>query len=309
LEKHEYSPVVAQKNYEELRSESRKGIAISETEIETLDEFLSPLLINGQSIHHICSNNRSEIMYSEKTIYNYVDLGLFRARNIDMPRIVKYRIRKSNHDTLKVDKECRQGRTYDLYTAYIEKNPNALVVQIDSVEGKKGGKVLLTIHFPKAEFMLAYIRERNTAASVENIFERLYWEIGPEAFMMLFPVLLADNGSEFTDPESIEKDKNGNPRTKVFYCDPRSPEQRPEQENNHSMIRRVIPKGTSLDQYEQADIDKMMNHINSYGRQNLGNRSPYEIFEMMYGGKILEKLGAKLIPANEIILRPALLKK
>ena len=53
----------------------------------------------------------------------------------------------------------------------------------------------------------------NDSQSVINIFEKLYLELRPDMFMELFPVLLADNGSEFSNPKAIEFDKQGNRRT------------------------------------------------------------------------------------------------
>lgn len=309
LEKHIYSAVAAQKEYELVRSESRSGICISQEEALQLDGLISPLIKKGQSIHHICVSNPSDIMFSEKTIYNYVDAGIFSARNIDLPRKVVYKPRKSSHDSFKVDKSCRIGRTYQDYLSFLEGCPDCPVVQLDSVEGSKGGKVLLTIHFVKSEFMLAFLRPRNTAFSVHEIFEKLYWELRPDRFMNLFPVLLADNGSEFSDPVSIEMDAENNLRTRLFYCDPSAPYQKGSAENNHEFIRRILPKGTSFDDLTQADIDLMMNHINSYTRANLGNHTPYEMFRIFYGQDVLKTLGAVFIPANEIILRPELLKK
>lgn len=308
LEKHLYSAVAAQNEYELVRSESRSGICLSEDEARQLDDFLSPLLRKGQSIHHICSANPSEIMFSEKTIYNYVDANVFSARNIDLPRKVAYKPRKSSHDSFKVDKSCRIGRTYQDFLAFFAERPDCPVVQIDSVEGKKGGKVLLTIHFVKTEFMLAFLRERNTAFSVYEIFEKLYWELRPDRFIKIFPVLLADNGSEFSDPLSIERDAENNPRTRVFYCDPSAPFQKGAAENNHEFIRRILPKGTSFDNLTQEDIRLMMNHINSYRRANLGDNSPYEMFRLFYGQDVLDALGATLISPNDITLRPELLK-
>ncbi len=52
----------------------------------------------------------------------------------------------------------------------------------------------------------------------------------------------------------------------------------------------------------------MMSHINSYARKSLGNKSPYEIFAFMYGEELLKKFGIQFIPADEIILKPELLK-
>ena len=101
----------------------------------------------------------------------------------------------------------------------------------------------------------------------------------------------------------------GNFRTNVFYCDPQAPGQKGSCENNHEFIRRVIPKGTDLDNYTQEQISLMMNHINSYGRPELGDKSPYEMFEFYYGKEILDLLGISKVPANEIILKPSLLSK
>lgn len=308
LEKRLYSAVAAQNEYQTVRSESRSGICISQEEAAQLDEFISPLIRKGQSIHHICVSNPGQIMFSEKTLYNYIDAGVFSARNIDLPRKVSFKPRKSSHDSFKVDKSCRIGRTYQDFLDFLAGWPDCPITEIDSVEGKKGGKVLLTIHFVKAEFMLAFIRDRNTAFSVYEIFERLYLQLRPDRFMDIFPVLLADNGSEFSDPGSIEMDKQNNQRTRIFYCDPSAPYQKGSAENNHEFIRRVLPKGTSFDELTQQQIDLMMNHINSYRRANLGNLSPYEMFRTLYGQQILDILGAVLISPNDIILRPELLK-
>lgn len=53
----------------------------------------------------------------------------------------------------------------------------------------------------------------------------------------------------------------------------------------------------------------MMDHINSYKRKKLNNRSPYEAFSFYYGEDILKKLGCKPVAAENIILKPKLLKK
>ena len=246
-------------------------------------------------------------MYSERSIYNYVDAGIFSARNIDLPRKVRYRPRKSRHDAFKVDKACRIGRDWAAFQAFLSDWPDCPVVQIDSVEGTRGGKVLLTIHFVKSEFMLAFLRDRNTAASVCLVFDDLYGRLGRDVFRKLFPVLLGDNGSEFSDPASIESSPDGEPRTRVFYCNPLSPFQKGAAENNHEFIRRVLPKGSSFDHLTQEKVDLMMDHVNSYTRANLGDHSPYEMFGTIYGQEILDTLGATRISPTDIVLRPELL--
>ena len=145
--------------------------------------------------------------------------------NIELPRKVRYSARKVECH-LKVDKACRIGRTYVDFKGYLLQYPDLAITQLDSVEGKKGSKVLLTIHFVKAELMLAFLRDHNDSQSVIDIFERLYFELRPDRFCTLFKVCLADNGTEFSNPKAIEYDRQGNLRTRIFYCDPSAPYQR-----------------------------------------------------------------------------------
>ncbi len=308
LEKRLYIASDAQKEYEIVRSESRQGIQLTEADALRLDRIISPLLRKGQSLHHICINHKDELMYDERTLYNYVDYGLFSAKNIDMPRKVRMSRRKVRK-VYKVDKACRIGRTYTDFTVFMRNHPCLPFVEMDTVEGTKGGKVLLTLHFTIPQFMLAFIRDANTSQSVIDIFNQLYIELGPDVFCSLFKVILTDNGSEFSNPKAIEFDAQGNRRANVFYCDPSASFQKGAAENNHEMIRRIIPKGQSLDGYTQEDIHLMMNHINSYGRTNLGDKTPYEVFASFYGEEILRKMGATLILPDEVTLLPSLLKK
>ncbi|MBS5314743.1 MAG: IS30 family transposase [Clostridiales bacterium] len=272
LEKHIYSAKSAQKNYETTRSESRQGIAITPEELKRVDAIVSPLVKLGQSIHMICVNNADDIMLDEKTIYNYIDAGLLSVDNVDLPRKVRYRTR-SHKKPVRVDKQCHVGRTYEDFEAYLAANPDIPVVEMDSVEGRKGGKVLLTIYFRNSSLMLAF------------------------------------RGSEFTNPLAIEFNKGNGRRTHIFYCDPQRSDQKGGCEVTHEMIRRVLPKKISFDNLTQDDINLMMSHINSYNRKKLNNQSAHQLFSFINGGDILDKLGIKSIPANEINLTPLLLKK
>ena len=308
LERHLYEAKVAQKEYEAIRSESRQGFAVTPAELERIDQIISPLIKKGQSIHQICVNNADEIMLDERTIYNYVDAGLLSVGNIDLPRKVRYKVRKKK-PPVRVDKQCHLGRTYEDFIEYTAANPDVPIVEIDSVEGRKGGKVLLTVFFRNSNLMLAFLRDRNTARSVTEVFELLYETLGHEQYCRLFPIILTDRGSEFTDPVSIECTKFGEIRSRVFYCDPQRSDQKGGCEVTHEFIRRILPKGTSFDSLQQRDILLMMSHINSYTRKKLNNQSANRLFSFLYGKTILPNLGIQDIPANDINLTPRLFKK
>ena len=308
LERHLYDAKHAQKAYEETLRTSRQGFAVSYEELKRIDEIITPLIRQGQSIHHICQNNADIIMVDERSIYNYIDAGLLSVGNIDLPRKVRYKVRKKK-PAVRVDKKCHIGRTYEDFLSFMESCPDTNVTEMDTVEGRKGGKVLLTVYFTNCDLMLAFIREANTARSVSDIFNYLDNILGRKSFRTLFPVILTDRGSEFTDPLSIECDEDGEIRSKVFYCDPQRSDQKGKIEVAHEMIRRILPKKISFDNLTQEDIDLMMSHINSYKRKKLGNQSPYELFSSFYGEDLLPKLRIKQIPPNDINLTPKLLNK
>ena len=308
LEKRFYNASSADREYRKLLSESRSGISLSLDELLAIDNIVSPLLKQGQSPHHICITNRDSLMVSERTIYRLVSNRLISAMNMDLPRAVRYKPRKKKSN-FKVDKSCRIGRDYIAFKDYIQEHPDSALVQLDSVEGKKGGKVLLTVHFVKCEMMLAFLRDTNDSKSVTDIFEMLYKELEPEKFKHIFGLCLADNGSEFSNPKAIEFDNSGNLRSHVFYCDPNAPFQKGSAERNHEFIRCFIPKGIDIGRYTQADITLMMNHINSYSRESLGGKCPYEVFRYFYGDELLTLLKCTTIPANRVTLNKSVFRK
>lgn len=311
LSKQLYDAIYANKEYQENLTESRTGITYSEKEIENLNNILVPLVKEqNQSIHHAVINNKNSIMVSEKEIYNLVDLGVLKIKNIDLPRKVRFRNIPKNRTSYKIDKKCLIDRKYADYINFISKNPDINVVEMDTVEGVKGGKVLLTLHFVNCSFMLAFLREHNDAQSVIDIFNSIEDKLKIDLFKKLFPLILTDNGSEFSNPLEIEFNHiTGEQRTQIFYCEPGRPDQKGSCEVNHEMIRRILPKGTSFDDLTQEDINKIMSHINSYKRKKLNNCSPIQLFRIMYGNDIAKYFGIVEIDSNDINLSKNLLKK
>lgn len=307
LEKQEYSAREAQKEYQAVLKESRQGISLSEEEVRAIDEYLTPLIRKGQSLNHILVNGRDQIMCSEKTVRNYIYYGVFTVRDIDLQDQVRYRPRKSNHDHFKVDKTCRIGRTYKDFLVFLEQHSDLPVVQMDTLEGTRGGACLLTMAFTDPKFLLAFWRRRNTARSVLEQIDWLYETLGHDDFVRLFPVILLDNGSEFSDPLSIEF-KDGIRRTHVFYCNPGVPSQKGSIENGNKNLRRIFLKGQSMDELTQEKVLLAINHVNSVVRFSVGQRSAYEAFVFLFGEEPLKKLGAELIQPDQIVLLPKLIK-
>lgn len=299
-----YKAQEAQQSYAQTLSDSRTGISLTEEELAYVDALVSPLIKQNQSIHHICVHNADRLQICERTLYTLVDQCYLKARNIDLVRKPRFRLRKKKVEK-KVDKACRTGRTMVDYKRHMEEQEDAATVQMDTVEGRKGGKVLLTLHFTNCHLMLMYLRDRNTSQTVIDVFNKLEEDLGETVFRKLFPVVLTDNGSEFSNPTALE----ANQRTKLFYCDANAPYQKGQIEKNHTLIRYALPKGTSFDSLTQEDVQLLACHINSYARQKLNDKSPAESFSFLYGADLLRNLGIELIPPHTINLSPSLFKK
>ena len=308
LEKFIYHAKEADVKYHKILCDSRTGVTYSEEDLLYLDSVITPLVKQGQSPHHICLVRRDEIDVSESTIYRMIESQLISAKNIDLPRKVRFRKRKKKIEK-KVDKACRIGRTYEDFQKFMAEHPDTSVVQIDSVEGVKGGKCLLTIHFVKTQMMLAFLRDHNSSSSVADIFNMLYEGLEHDQFKAVFPVILTDNGTEFSNPKAIEFAPDGRRRTYVFYCDPLASQQKGSAERNHEFIRLFIPKGKDFGIYSQSHITCMMNHINSYSREGLGNKCPFDVFSFFYGSSLIDLTGGFRIPSDKVTLNSSVFKE
>jgi transposase, IS30 family len=297
----------AHRNYRDLLVAAREGANITEDELGALDALVSPLIQQGQSVHHILTNHPDRFDLHEKTVYRYIAGGLLHAKNGDMPRVcsLKPRVRKPVEH--KVDTKCRLARTYADFQAFMATASDPRVVEMDSILGRVGGKVLLTLMFRENSLMLAFLRDRNDSQSVIDCFTRLWAWSGPDLFRRLFPVLLTDNGSEFSNPRALENAPDGTPRTRLFYCDPCASWQKGRVERNHELLRLVLPKKTSFDSLTQAHINTVLSHVNSYSRLSLNDKAPFDLFAFTYGGDLLAQLGLQRIPADRIVLKPSLL--
>ena len=308
LDKYYYRAVRAQKEYKTVLVEARSGINITEQDLTALDATISPLILNGQSPYMILQNH-PEITQCEKTIYNYIEQGALSVSNLDLPKKVKYKPRKAHASEID-DTGIFEGRTYNDYLEYIKIYPDTKVTEMDTVVGPEGSrKVLLTMHFCAADFMMAYLLDTKEAIGVENAFDKINKAIGTEMFCKTMPLILTDRGGEFKHPDSLECGIDNILRTSIYYCDPMASWQKPHCEKNHEYIRKICPKKTTtFDRLTQADVNLMMSHINSANRESLGGLSPFKLAKLMLPEKLLEHFGLKEISSDEIILTPALLK-
>lgn len=311
--KHRYYYIAekAEAKSKKTRTDSRKGIRLTQEELQTLDELLSPRIRQGQPLSHIFNTHGDELPVSLRSIYNYIDAGELTVCNLDLRRKVKYRKPRKKSDEIKCNKfNYRQGRTYDDFKKYMEEHPDIPVVEMDTVRGTRyKEQVLLTIMFIKNSVMLMILIEDESMDPVIEVFDQLTKALGIRRFRKLFPVILTDNGRCFKNAVALEYTKSGSPRTKLFYCDPQAAWQKPHIEKNHEYIRYVFPRGKTLKPFTQEDMTLVANHINSTIRPALSYKSPYDLVETEEMKKLLEVLNMSPVSTDEICLSPKLLRK
>lgn len=309
--KYFYYAKVAQKNYEYTLKDSREGVNLNTTELFELAHILCPLIKQGQSIYSILQNHK-EITQCEKTIYTYIEMGLFKdwgVTNLELRRKVS---RKLKRKKLKKRSEPTDytGRKYEDYLEFIKSNPCSPTTEMDTVYNKQDGPYIQTFIFENTGLMIGVLKKHKTAEEMSESLNYFQDILSYDMYQKLFGLLLTDRGSEFAKPQLFEiNHETGEIRSKIFYCDAQMPSQKPHVENNHILVRDIIPKNQDIKKLTQDKLDLIFSHINSVPRKSLGNKTPYDAFEFFYGKETLSKLNIQKIEKDKVTLKPYLLKE
>ena len=315
MKKYYYNYREAQKDYENKLKYSRIGIDMSIDEVEYWnDYFKDKIKDKNQPILHIFKNIEDKFPKSIQSFYKYVHKGYFPSINDEMlARSFSYkpRTKKENIKTISKDNAIKCGRKIDDFDEYIKNNPNANIVEMDTVIGKSEDvNCIMTLYFRESKLMLMFLIKKYKPSEVSKIFKSIRESLGNELYKSIFEIILTDNGWEFSKPEEIEVDDiTGEKLINVFYTDPYSSWQKGGIERNHEFIRYIIPKGITFDNLNKKNIIDMMNHINNVQRKSLDYQTPYQLFSQKYGKDISKKFHLISIPKDEINLSYKLLNK
>ena len=295
----------AQKQYEQTLVESREGTPLNSKTFWDMDKVISDGVKKGQHIYHILKTHNLDV--SSSTVYRHIRKGYLSIAPIDLARAVKFKERRKSK-LPSIPKEAKKGRSYEDFQNYLVLNQLDSWLEMDTVMGRMGGKVLLTFNLSFCNFIFARLLDNKTALEVTkhlyNIKNTLHQ--ADKDFFQLFPVILTDNGGEFARVDDIEMDVRG--ESKLFFCDPNRSDQKGRIEKNHTLIRDILPKGTSFDNLTQEDINLVCSHVNSVKRAALNGKSAYELFAFTYGEEIPKLLGISKIPAEDVCQSSKLLQ-
>ena len=206
-----------------------------------------------------------------KTLYNYVDAGLLRIKNIDLPEKLKRNTKKE-----KVRKNKRiLGDSIELRPENVELREEFGHWEADTVLGSKyeDEPCAVTLVERKTRKAIWIKVADHTADSVQAAIQSAIDHFGSMAFSV-FKSVTADNGSEFA--RLAELSSQG---TRVYFTHPYSSWEKGTNECHNKLLRRFIPKGVSMTGYSAEDVAYMADWANTLPRKILGYRTPDELFE------------------------------
>ena len=295
----------AQKQYEQTLVEAREGTPLNSQTFWDMDKIISDGIKKGQYIYHILKTHNLDV--SSSTVYRHIRKGYLSIAPIDLARAVKFKERRKSK-LPSIPKEAKKGRSYEDFQNYLALNQLDSWLEMDTVLGRMGGKVLLTFNLSFCNFIFARLLDNKTALEVtKHLYDiKNTLHQADKDFFQLFPVILTDNGGEFARVDDIEMDVRG--ESKLFFCDPNRSDQKGRIEKNHTLIRDILPKGTSFDNLTQEDINLVCSHVNSVKRAALNGKSAYELFAFTYGEEIPKLLGISNIPAENVCQSSTLLQ-
>jgi IS30 family transposase len=301
LHRYRYDAKLAQHKADARLRESRAGIDTTSAAFEAMISKTKPLITEqGQSIAHVWATHKDEFPCSGRTFYRYVDAGFGGLKNLDLVAKCRYRPRKGKRPQERFF--VPEGRTYADFMSLPE-DERLSVIEIDCVEGvRTDTKVLLTMLHKRTSFLLVFVLDEHTQACVQEVFDALE-SLLEGRFASTLPLVLTDRGHEFQNPARIERGG----RTRVYYCDPGRADQKGSIENCHRVLRRIVPKGTSIDHLTRRDAAIIASHVNSMPRPALGGASPFDLAHHVLPAKLLEGLGLEHLTPDNVVLRPSVL--
>lgn len=301
-----YTAKNAQKAYESLLKESREGIPLNKEDFYHTEDIISTAVRSGQHIYHAINANALNV--SKTTVYRHIQKGYYTISKLDLPRAVKFKPRKEKSHEY-VPHGVKAGRSYDDFLLFSEEHPELAVIEMDTVIGRIGGKLIMTFQFVNVDFMFGLLLEDKTAAEAGNKISALKEKLTGAGirFGDIFPLLLTDNGGEFSDVFAFENDSEGDKESFMFFCDPNSPYQKPHVENNHTLFRNIVPKGSSFDNFNQDTVNLIFSHVNAVKRKQFNGKNSYDLFTFTYSEELAHLLGIKFIDPKSVIQTPKLL--
>ena len=269
----EYCADVAQRDYMDLSKNKGPGLKIGKDhklakhiEKKIIEDKYSPDAVIGEIKQ---KNKKFDTTICTKTLYNYIDQGVFaNITNKDLP--IKKDKKKGNYKKVRIAHKNLKGTSIEERPEHIETREEYGHWEMDCVVGKRkgGGSALLVLTERKFREQIIIKMPNQKQKSVIKALDKLEKQYGNK-FKEKFKTITVDNGVEFLDCKSMQRSISNleEKRTKIYYCHPYSSWERGSNENANRLIRRFIPKGTDIGRFTHKMIKFIEDWINNYPRR------------------------------------------
>ena len=250
---------------------------VNEIERLIIKEKMSPYA----AAEYIKSSGTSGAVISYKTIYNYIDNGLFpNLTNKHLP--VKKKAKKRAYDNVRTATNNAKGTSISKRDEAIENREEYGHWEMDTVVGKKGSRtVLLVLTERKTRQEIIRKMKSKSQYCVVRELDKIERKIGAEKFRKTIKTITCDNGCENLDYEGIERSVFAKQkRTAVYYAHPYSAWERGSNENANKLIRRFIPKGADIAEFSHERIKMIEHWINNYPRKIFNGKSSNDMLKV-----------------------------
>jgi len=263
-QKKQYRANVAQRDYSMKATNKGPGLKIGKDHLleayirkKLLNERYSPDAIIGQIKRQGLA---FEGMISTKTLYSYIDAGLFSGISNENLWEKRKRKKKSHRQVVRVSRRNRMARS-------IEKRPEEANNRTeyghwegDCVKGPLGRKTsLFTLTERKTREEIIVKINTCSQKEIKRALDAIEKKQGHQ-FRFKFKSITFDNGSEFLDWKSLELSalKAQKRRTTTYFAHAYAAWERGSNEVQNKMIRRFIPKGTDIRKISQRRINEIL---------------------------------------------------
>ena len=288
--KTEYSADIGQQKHD--YAATAKGPMLKIGNDYELVEYIENLIINEKMSPYavaekIKQSGKFKTTISYKTIYNYIDNGLFpHLTNKHLP--VKKNGKKQKYNHIRTATNNTKGRSISERDAAVEKRDQYGHWEMDTVVGKQKTKevlLVLTERMTRQE-IIRKIKSKSQVCVVKEL-DKIERKMGSKKFRETFKTITCDNGCENLDFEGIEKSVfTKKKRTEVYYAHPYSAWERGTNENTNKLIRRFVPKGADISKFTHERIEMIEHWINNYPRRILNGLSSNMLIEKIVYNRI-----------------------
>ena len=208
------------------------------------------------------------IAVTHEWIYQYVDMDkrrggdLYKHLRCQKPRRKRY---GSNDRRGQI-----KGRVcIDERPEVVEKRSRIGDWEADTVIGKPGGAVLVTLAERKTRHSILALSPDKSAKSVKEAMVEALQPLAAHVHTITY-----DNGKEFAHHVEIARTLEA----KGYFAHPYHSWERGLNENMNGLIRQYLPKGKSFDSLTQDDIQFIMDKLNNRPRKCLGYKTSNQVF-------------------------------